>query len=157
LASFSVNIVSNTTPAVSVTLSGTVTYQQFQNSLGNFVYEVDEAYLYSTNQRQIQGTFLYSKYDSNGNQNTQTIISAISPYQYQSSIYIDLREKNLILDGRDYINFNLLPNTTLQIKLFCRRIAVIDPLDKKGINNFTDLENSEGAYDFFEQYYEILD
>ena len=157
MASFSVNIVSNTTPAISVTLSGTVTYQQFQNSLGDFVYEIDEAYLYSTNQRQIQSSFLYSKYDSNGDQNLQTVISAISPYQYQNSIYIDTREKNLILDGRDYIDFTMQPNTSLQIKLFCRRVAVVDPLDRDGINNFKDLENSEGASNFFEQYYEILD
>jgi hypothetical protein len=36
-------------------------------------------------------------------------------------------------------------------------VAVVDPLDRDGINNFKDLENSEGAYNFFEQYYEILD
>ena len=157
MASFSVNIVSNTTPAITVTLSGSVTYQQFQNSLGDFVYDIDEAYLYSTNQRQIQGSFLYSRYDSNGKQNIQSVISAISPYQAQSSIYIDTRGKELILDGRDYVNFIMQPNTILQIKLFCRRVAVVDPLDRYGINNFKDLERSEGAYNFFEQYYEILD
>lgn len=156
MPSFSVTITSNTTPAISVTLSGGVTYAQFKNSLGNYVYNVEQTYLYSTIQRQIQSAFNYSKYDSNGNQNIQSILSVISPYQFQNSIYIDTSDKNLIIDGRDYVRFNMLPNSNLQAKLYCDRESVGDTLDLVGANNFKDLEKASGDLNFFDQYVDIL-
>lgn len=156
MATFGVTITQNTTPAISVTLSNGGTYQQFKNSLGDFVYWVAKTYVYSTLLRQIQGSFAYSKYDSSGNQNLQTILSTISPYQFQNSLYIDTTEKNLIIDGRDYVRFKMQPNANLQIKLYCERISVGDDLDRMGINNFKALEKSSGDINFFEEYVDIL-
>lgn len=156
MASFGVTVTANTTPAIGITISGTTTYAQLKNSLGQFVYNIFFVYLYSSLLNQIKGLFNYSKYDSSGNQNIQSVLSVISPYQYQSSIYIDTREKNLILDGRDYVRFNMLPNSNLSIKLYCDRDATTDMLNFKNINNFVALENSMGDSDYFEQYVDIL-
>jgi hypothetical protein len=156
MASFSVTITNNTTPAVGVTLTGSTTYAQFKNSLGNFVYEVDQTYTYSPNINQIQGNYRYSKYDVNGNQNQQTILSTIDPYQSFNSLYTDTSDKDLILDGRDTIKFNLLPNTYLSVKLFSNRIAVEDKLDSIAQNNFKQLENISGMPNFFEEYKDFL-
>jgi len=156
MASFGVTITTNTTPAISVTVTGNTTYAQLKNSLGQFVYNVFNVYLFSSLLNQIKGLFNYSKYDSSGNQNLQSILSVISPYQYQSSIYIDTSEKNLILDGRDFVRFNMLPNSNLQIKLYCDRIANTDSLDAKGINNFVSVERNMNDIDFFDQYVDIL-
>jgi hypothetical protein len=156
MASFGVTVTSNTTPAISVTVTGNTTYAQLKNSLGQFVYNVLTVYLFSSILNQIKGLFNYSKYDSSGNQNLQSIISAISPYQYQSSIYIDTTEKKLIIDGRDYVRFNMLPNSNLQIKLYCDRIANTDLLDAQGINNFVAVESNMNDTDFFDQYVDIL-
>jgi hypothetical protein len=104
--------------------------------------------------RQIQGSFLYSKYDSDGKQNLQNVISAISPYQYQNSIYLSLKEKNLIIDGRDYVRFKMQPNTQLAIKLYVEKIANGDVLDYYSDNNFKALEDSSGKYNFFDEYTE---
>lgn len=156
MASFGVTITNNTTPAVGVTLSGTSTYQQLKNSLGDYVYKIERAYLYSPILQQIQGAFKYSKYDSDGKQNLQSVLSVISPYQTQSTIFIDTIDKNLIIDGRDYVRFEILPNSFILIRLFCDRVSNADTFDLNGINNFKSVEDGLGEFDFFEQYIDIL-
>ena len=137
-------------------MSGNTTYTQFKNSLGQYVYKVLRTYLYSTNPSQIQNVFLYMKYDSNGNQNFQNIISAISPYQLESSIYLELQDKNLIIDGRDSVKFKMLPNTSLQIKLYVKRISSGDELDDMGVNQFIEISDLIIDYDFFDDYKDML-
>jgi hypothetical protein len=156
MATFTVSVTTNTTPAISITVQGNTTYTQFKNSLGQFVYNTFFVYLYSSILNQIKGLFKYSKYDSSGNQNLQSIISAISPYQFQPSIYIDTTEKNLIIDGRDYVRFNMLPNSNLLIRLYCDRRATTDTLDTQGINNFVAVERNMNDTNYFDQYVDIL-
>ena len=156
MATFNVTITSNTTPAISITLSNNTTYQQFKNSLGSYVYLIERIYLYSPILQQIQGGFGYSRYDSNGKQNLQTILSTISPYQTQNSIFIDTNDKQLIIDGRDYVRFRMYANNSLSVKLYCERLANQDKLDQFHLNNFKDLERSSGSFGFFDQYVDIL-
>ena len=107
--SLPVNVATNVTPAVIVVPSGNdTTYEQYKQSLGNFVYYVSQFYVSSNNPSQIKGSFLYSNYDSNGNQNLQSIQNNIDPYQTQDALYVDTKEKNFIFDGRDFVRFNLL-------------------------------------------------
>lgn len=154
MAIFSVSVTQNTTPAISVTMSGNTTYQQFKNSLGNFVYNIEQAYVYSENLEQIQGAFLFSKYDSSGVQKFETVPSTIDPYQSQNALYIDTKSKNIIFDGRDYVRFRLLPNTSLSIKLFSTRISNQDKMS--GVNNFQQLEESTSNANFFEDYNDFI-
>jgi len=154
--SFSVNIVPNTTPAVQINVQGGTTYGQFKNSLGDFDYKVSQTYVFTDNLAQIQGNFRYLKYDVNGNQNLQTILSTIDPYQYINSIFIDTSDKNLVLDGRDYVRFNLLPNTLLQIKLYAERVSNQDEMNMVRKNNFRMLETLEDIPNFFTQYKDFL-
>jgi hypothetical protein len=156
MASFGVTITTNITPAIQVTLSGNTTYAQFKQSLGQYVYDVLTAYLYSNNLDQIQNVFLYNKYDSDGNQNFRNIISAISPYQYANSIYLDTKNQDVIIDGRDTIDFTMLPNTTLQFKLYVDRISNGDEFDEEGINGFIELSNLIVDYDFFDDYKDMI-
>jgi hypothetical protein len=156
MATFNVTITQNATPAIVVGLSNNTTYGQFKNSLGDYVYKVFQTYLYSTNLQQIQGSYRYLKYDSSGNSNTQTILSALDPYQTISSLYTDISKKDVVLDGRDYIRFNMLPSTTLTLKLYCVRISTQDGLDKLHNNNFRQFEIQEGFVGYFDQYREFL-
>lgn len=168
MASFSVNIATNTTPAVVNTLSGTTTYSQFKSSLGTFVYYISKIYLYSPTLQQIQGNFRYTKYDANGRQNTETVISAIDPNQSFNSLYIEASDKSLTLNGQDFVRFALLPNTSLSLKIYCSQIEVgnadallgTKPSLMKGgstlKDNFKALEFAQGIADYFEQYKEFL-
>jgi len=167
LASFSVNITTNTTPAVVNTLSGTTTYGQFKASLGTFVYYISKIYLYSPTLQQIQGNFRYTKYDANGRQNTETVISAIDPNQSFNSLYIEASDKSLTLNGQDFVRFALLPNTSLTIKIYCSQIEVgnadallqNNPSLRGGStlkDNFKALEFAQGIANYFDQYKEFL-
>lgn len=156
MPSFNVNITPNTTPAVQINVQGGTTYGQFKNSLGDFDYKVSQTYVYTDNLPQIQGNFRYLKYDVNGNQNLQTILSTIDPYQTIKSLFIDTSDKNLILDGRDYVRFNLLPNTLLQIKFYADRVSNQDKMNIISQNNFKVLENLQGTPNFFDQYRDFL-
>ena len=167
MASFSVNITTNTTPAVVNTLSGTTTYGQFKASLGTFVYYISKIYLYSPTLQQIQGNFRYTKYDANGRQNTETVISAIDPNQSFNSLYIEASDKSLTLNGQDFVRFALLPNTSLTIKIYCSQIEVgnadallqNNPSLRGGStlkDNFKALEFAQGIANYFDQYKEFL-
>jgi hypothetical protein len=133
-------------------MTGNVTYGQFKNSLGQFVYEVNKLYIFSPNQSQISQIYNYSKYDSDGNQNLQSVIPAVDPFQNQSSLFIELGERNIVIDGRDYVDTVLLPNSSLQMKLYVDKISSSDKLNKDSLSNFDKLENAEGDYGFFENY-----
>lgn len=152
MPSFTVTINTNVPPAVSVTMTGNVTYGQFKNSLGQFVYEVNGMYLYSPNQSQISQIYNYSKYDSDGNQNFESVIPVVDPFQAQSSLNVDLGEKNIVIDGRDFVDTTLLPNTSLQMKLYVNKLSSSDKLNKESLSNFDKLENADGDYGFFENY-----
>ena len=152
MPSFTVTINTNVPPAVSVTMTGNITYGQFKNSLGQFVYKVNKLYIFSPNQSQISQIYNYSKYDSDGNQNLQSVIPAVDPFQNQSSLFIELGERNIVIDGRDYVDTVLLPNSTLQMKFYVDKISSSDKLDKDSLSNFDKLENAEGDNGFFENY-----
>ena len=153
---FSVTINTNVPPAIQINVQGGSTYGQLKNSLGNFDYKVKTTYVVTDNLLQIQGNFRYLKYDVNGTQNLQTVLSTIDPYQSFNSLFIDTNDKNLILDGRDYVRFNMLPNTNLLMRLYCDRVSNQDKMDKTSKNNFKELEFLEGIPNFFEQYRDFI-
>lgn len=151
---FSVTITSNTTPAISVGMTGTTTYAQFKNSLGQFVYDVDNLYTFSSNQAQISNVYNYSKYDTNGNQDVQSVVPVIDPYQDQPSLFIKTKGKSLVIDGRDYLRFDMQPNTSLSMKFYAEKIAVEDGL--ASADNFKELEYISDNFDFFNDYNEVI-
>lgn len=155
-ASISVVVSTNVTPAVVVSGSGTTTYQQFKNSLGNFVYYVKSIFLNSNNLQQIQGAFSYAKYDISGNQRNLSVASAIDPYQSQNSIYLDVSKRQFIIDGTNYVQFKLLAQSSLAIKIFATRVANQTPLNETGVDNFTALEEASGQSEFFSEYTDYL-
>lgn len=156
MPTFSVTVTTTVLPAVSVQLSGNITYEQFRNSLGQFVYNVIKAYLYSSNEKQIQGVFKYMSYDSNGSQLFTNVVSAVDPYQTANSIYLDLRNRSIIINGQDAVNYNMQPNSQLSLKLYVDRVANQDGLDELHSNNFNQLGNSLNDSDFFDDYKDML-
>jgi hypothetical protein len=135
-------------------MTGTTTYAQFKNSLGQFVYDVDNLYTFSSNQAQISNVYNYSKYDTNGNQDVQSVVPTIDPFQRQSSLFINTKGKSLVIDGRDYLRFNMQPNTSLSMKFYAEKIANQDELI--GASNFDELEYQSDNFDFFNEYNEQI-
>lgn len=137
-----------TTPSVSITLANGVTYQQFLNSLGAFVYWFDVIYLWTNTPAQITQPILYNYTDVNGNARTVSIIPTTDPYQYSPALYIDIKDFNVVVDGNSTVQFTLLPNATLKFKLYGDYMS-ISALNGDKTDNFTQLAETIGEPDFF--------
>ena len=135
-------IINNTLPQVSVTIADSgnpaVTYAQVKNSLGNQVYKIDAFYLFSTSFNQLIGAIQYQRYDVSGNQDYKSITTTVDPYQFSNAIEVDLTkyETSFILNGNSTLSAIILPNTFLQIKLYCRRVTN----SFGNMTNFKDIE-----------------
>ena len=151
MPSFSPTIVSNSVPAVQVTMSN-VSYSELKNSLGDYVYFVNKFYLFSNLMAQISQVMNFQRYDVNGDKNIQSIPPAPSPYQYQKAIYYDCKERSIIFNGQSSIKFKLLPGATLNIDFYTNRLAKKDALDIIYPDNFKRLESAMGNFGFFEDW-----
>jgi hypothetical protein len=154
MATFQPTVIVDTPPALTVVPSGTSTYQQFKNSLGNDTYLVKRIYFNSDNASQIRGGFTYSHYDSAGQQKVETVTTTLDPYQAQSALYIDVSDKNIILDGRNYIRFPLLANTTVNLKLLAEKIT--GQFQLGSLNNFQELERDSSRMSFLQDYKDYI-
>jgi len=133
---------------VSITLANGVTYQQFLNSLGAYVYWFDVVYLWTTNSTQITQPILYNYTDVNGNAKTLTIVPTTDPYQYSPALYINVKDFDIVFDGNSTVQFSLLPQTTLKFKLFGDGMSV-GALQGNKNDNFTKLAENIGDAEFF--------
>lgn len=156
MAVFSPTVIVNTsTPPLVVTVADPgvpgVTYEQLKNSLGQYVYLVQGFYVYSSTFNQLIGAINYSRYDSDGNQDLTNIITTVDPYQDANSIVVDLEKfpTDVIFNGNSSVNFTVLGNATLQLKLYCRRI---ENSFGRHLDNFKDIEFADYKPDFFDNY-----
>jgi len=120
-------IINHTLPAVSVNVddSSGVTYKQLKNSLGSQVYNVEGLYLYSSNISQLIGTIKYSRYDASGSQDIIYIATTVDPYQFVSSLNVDLTQTSvpIVFNGNSSVATTILPNNYLQIKFKAKRVT----------------------------------
>ena len=144
------------TPPTEVTMSG-ITYSEFINSLGTFQYGVLKVYAYSSNIDQLTLPINYNQYDANGARRINFVNPEVDPYQKQNSLYKDVSEAGIILNGQSNVQINLLPNTTLKLQLFCDRVKITDQMDSKVPNNFDTLESGEVVVNpFFDGYKDVI-
>ena len=151
MPTISPTIINNTTPAVTI-VGGNISYDEIRRSLGDYVYYVKRVYMFSTNIKQINGVVSYQIYDVNGKQSIQSLTPTVDPYQAQNSLFYDIDEKDVILNGQSSFAFNLLPNVTLKLEFFANRLAKKDALDLITPSNFKTLESAMGNYTFFEDW-----
>lgn len=128
MAVFSPQILTNS-PALTVTVQDSgnppVTYAQIKNSLGQYVYLVEAFYIYSDVFNQLTGTINYNRYDVDGNKIITNIATTVDPYQDQNAILIDLNDfsTDVVLNGNSSISATILPNATIQLKMYTKRIT----------------------------------
>ncbi len=153
---FPVQIINQTTPAVSVTIADSgvpaVTYNQVNQSLGKHVYKIENLYLYSQNINQLLGVIQYQIFDSDGGQKYSSIATTIDPYADNNQVVdLDLLKyaTEFILNGNSSLSATILPNTYVQVKLFMRRIT-----NSFGMNfeNFIQIEKDANKPYFYNNY-----
>jgi hypothetical protein len=155
---FNVTVINHALPAISVVVAdkgngaGGVTYKELKQSLGNQVYDVGCLYLYSDNDKQLNGVINYNIYDVNGNANVTNIATLTDPYQYVGSLLVKIKDKvntPIIFNGNSSVSTTILANTYFQVKFLADRIT-----NKLGLinNNFTQMEAITGS-NFFNSTY----
>jgi len=150
---FNVEIINHATPALSVLNAddGTaVTYSQIQQSLGQQIYNVDGIYIYSENVSQLIGPIQYQRYNADGSQYFQSIVTAIDPYAANAlALNIDTSKYNqpFIINGNSSFQTEILPGTAVQVKFYSTRIT---NSFGKNLDNFKDIEIAANKPNFYD-------
>jgi hypothetical protein len=142
----------NNTPQISITCVG-ITYEQFLASLGTYVYKIEQMYLASSIFNQLIQNIFYNIFDSNGKANSRTIPIQIDSYQKQASLIVDTNYTGVALNQNSTLSFNLVANSTLQLKLF----TTIEKMSNgftEGTDAFSEFNKNNG--NFFNNYYDYL-
>lgn len=117
---------------VSVISTDGTSYQTLLNSMGSFVYGVSEMYIKANSNEQVLESFKFNRYNVNGNLESFVDAPTIDPYQYQSSIFLEMKRDNVVLDGRTSLNFTILPNESVSMILYTEQMANRDCVQPTG-------------------------
>lgn len=128
-----------------ISIDGT-SYQSILNSMGSFVYGVDEVYLKANSNSQILNGFTVEQYDVNGYIKSFEQKPTIDPYQYQNSVFFKMAEENVVLNGQTTFDMNILPNEVIFMVIYTEQLAVRDYLSG---NSFFD-------NDFFKSFRNVI-
>lgn len=98
-------------------------YSQIQNSMGSYLYGIFFIYLQSSTPEQLLQGLSFRTYDVNGEIKTFVNTTTIDPYQYQNSLFIRPVSKDIVLNGRTSINFDLLPTQNINFVFYVNQTA----------------------------------
>jgi len=107
-------------------------YFVIQNSMGSFLYGIYSMYIKSNTSEQLLQGLNFRTYDANGDIKSFINTNTIDPYQYQNSLFVKPISKNIVLNGRTSINFNLLPIENVNFTFFVNQISNSDFLKETG-------------------------
>jgi hypothetical protein len=130
---------------VSVTSTDGTSYQSILNSMGSFVYGVDEVYLKANSNSQILNGFTVEQYDVNGYIKSFEQKPTIDPYQYQKSVFFKMARENVVLNGQTTFDMNILPNEVVFMNIYVNELTMRDYLsgtsafDNDFFKNFSDV------------------
>lgn len=156
MASFTPVITINTTPSLQVTMAGAVTYQEFLNSLGQFVYWLEVYQMQCNSINQLQEELEYFIYNVDGTIFRQTIVPNVDPFQYAVSLRNNVKDMGIILNGQSSIAFTILPNETIQLILCTKQVSNQDALNFINKNNFKRVDDIVGNLKLFVGYKSCL-
>ena len=150
---FNVQIINHATPALSVLNidnGAAISYSQIQQSLGQQIYNVEGIYLYSENASQLIGPIQYQRYNADGSQYFQSIVTAIDPYAANAlALNIDTTKYNqpFIINGNSSFQTEILPGTAVQVKFYSTRIT---NSFGKNLDNFKAIEIDANKPNFYD-------
>jgi hypothetical protein len=136
MATISPTIIVNSTPGIEVTMVGAITYPEFINTLGIYVYKVYRIILEALSIRQINQPITYHIYNPNGTAFQQQLKPRVDPYQRQATYVLPTGTKEIILNGFSSLAFLIRSGETVTMELCSDERSVLDELDKISKSNF---------------------
>jgi hypothetical protein len=131
---------------VSVSSTDGTSYATILNSMGSYVYLVQNLYMKANSNAQILEGFAVEQYDVNGYIKSFNQKPAIDPYQYQKSLFFKLVKENIVLNGQTTFDMNILPNEVVYINVYTNELSLKDYLDG----------NSAFDIEFFKSFNDVL-
>lgn len=128
MATYTPTITTYGNGVVTVVSADSTSYQTILNSMGSFVYGISEMYIKANQNSQLLESYKFNRYNVDGNLESFIDAPTIDPYQYQSSVFFDMKEQNVVLDGRTNLNFTVLPNESVFLILYTNQMANRDCL-----------------------------
>ena len=135
-----------TNGAISVISIDGTSYESILNSMGSFVYGVDNVYLKTNSNSQILNGFTVEQYDVNGYIKSFDQKPTVDPYQYQNSVFFKMTKENVVLNGQTTFNIDMLPNEVVFMVIYVEQLALRDYLSG---NSFFD-------NDFFKSFSNVI-
>src|SRR5271170_5149350 len=126
MAIYTPTIIVTSTPGIQVNMAGTVTYNQFLQSLGQFVYLIHGFILEAQSFQQLLQPISYDIIDADGSAYGVPIVMAPDPYQRQSVMDEETQQLGLVLNGESYVSFNLLAGAFLTLVLCTTEVGPND-------------------------------
>jgi hypothetical protein len=153
-----------TIPAIQATIpidvnTGTqLTYQEVTESISTNNYSTNFFYAQSANCNQVGQVFTYNDADIAGNQTITALPFTIDPYQAQCAVYYYPPENLVSFTGTSSLNFTMLPETTLNLKVFASNASstqILNEITGYKNNAFVEVEQALGS-DVFSDYCNYL-
>jgi hypothetical protein len=135
-----------TNGAISVISTDGTSYEAILNSMGSFVYGVDNVYLKTNSNSQILNGFTVEQYDVNGYIKSFAQKPTVDPYQYQKSVFFKMAKENVVLNGQTTFDIDMLPNEVVYMVIYVEQLALRDYLSG---NSFFD-------NDFFKSFSNVI-
>lgn len=133
-------------------------YSEIQQSISTNNYETNFIFAQSTNCNQVGQVFTYFENDLAGNATVTALPFTIDPYQKQCAAYFYPAEGSVIFSGESSLNFTLLPETTMNLKVFSSSASstlIEDEITGFKNNTFVEVEKNLGT-DIFNDYCNYL-
>lgn len=131
--------------AISMISTDGTSYESILNSMGSFVYGVNEVYMKANSNSQILKGFKVEQYDVNGYIRSFEQKPTIDPYQYQKSVFFKMTKENVVLNGQTTFDLSMLPNEVVFMSIYVNELTLRDYLsgnsafDNDFFKNFTNV------------------
>ena len=131
--------------AISVISTDGTSYESILNSMGSFVYGVNEVYMKANSNSQILKGFKVEQYDVNGYIRSFEQKPTIDPYQYQKSVFFKMTKENVVLNGQTTFDLRMLPKEVVFMSIYVNELTLRDYLsgnsafDNDFFKNFTNV------------------
>ncbi len=133
MATYSAVITIESTPALQISGAG-ISYEQIKNSLGNYNYLLLSLFVQCQSIDQLLLPVNFQTYDSNGTQNQQVYAPSVDPYQKQSAVSWDIRDAEIVINGRTVVSMIILPFENISIIFSSMRNYVAEYLELKNLS-----------------------
>jgi len=141
------NISTLSTPAIQVSSVSGVSYYQIQQSIGTFVYLVNNIYMYSSNINQLLQPIGLKKYNKFGDKHIRVLQPMVDPYQSSSALNQTMLGLDYMFDSNNGFYPTISANTSVNFQFSTTEISHQDYLSGK--TNFQDIEFLQGYINDF--------